>query len=116
MEYNVISSDSHVVEPHDLWQKRVEAKYKDRAPKLVREADTDRLVCAEAAMAPVGLLAGCARADDDVRYNGRWEEDVFVGGYDPKARLEDIKRDGVDAEVLYPTLALHMYPIEDREF
>jgi predicted TIM-barrel fold metal-dependent hydrolase len=116
MEYNIISSDSHVVEPHDLWQNRIEKQYKDRAPKLLREADTDRLVCDQAGMPPVGLLAGCARGDDEVRFDGRWEEDVMPGGYDSTARLDEIARDGVDAEVLYPTLGLHMYPIEDRDF
>src|SRR4051794_20064166 len=116
MDYNVISSDSHVVEPHDLWQNRVAKQYKDRAPKLLREKDTDRLVCDQAEMAPVGLLAGCARSDEEVRHDGRWEEDVFRGGYDPKVRLDDIARDGVDGEVLYPTLGLHLYPLEDVDF
>ena len=30
-------------------------------------------------------------------------EDIRAGGYDPAARLEELDRDGVDAEVLYPT-------------
>ena len=30
-------------------------------------------------------------------------EDIRRGGYDPRARLEEMDRDGVDAEVLYPT-------------
>src|SRR4051812_17355031 len=116
MEYDVISSDSHVIEPHDLWQKRVDKEFRDRAPRLIHDTDTDRLVCDQAEMAPVGLLAGCARGDDDVRFDGRWDEDVFRGGYDPEARLDDIARDGVDAEVLYPTIGLHLYPIADSDF
>ena len=34
--YKVISSDSHVVEPPDLWTGRVEAKFRDRAPRVIR--------------------------------------------------------------------------------
>ena len=30
-------------------------------------------------------------------------DDIRPGGYDPAARLEEMDRDGVDAEVLYPT-------------
>ena len=30
-------------------------------------------------------------------------EDIRAGGYDPAARLAEMDRDGVDAEVLYPT-------------
>ena len=31
----LISADSHVSEPTDLWVERVEKKYRDRAPRLV---------------------------------------------------------------------------------
>ena len=30
-------------------------------------------------------------------------DDIRRGGHDPAARLEELDRDGVDAEVLYPT-------------
>lgn len=116
MDHDVISSDSHVIEPHDLWQDRVPAAYRPRAPRLVRDATTDRLVCDQADLPPVGLLAGCARRDTDVREDGRWEEDVFPGGYDPERRLADLAKDGVDAEVLFPTIAMQLYPIEEPGF
>lgn len=116
MNYDVISADSHVIEPHDLWQRRVPSEYRDRAPRLVHEETTDTLLCDDADMPPVGLLAGCARGDDEVRKEGRWDEDVFVGGYDPDARLDDLQRDGVDAEVLFPTVAMQLYPIRDTAF
>ena len=32
--YRIISSDSHVYEPRDLWTSRVEPKFRDRAPTL----------------------------------------------------------------------------------
>ena len=116
MGNTVISADSHVVEPHDLWQERIEPEFRDRAPRLVSEPTTDRLVFEEAELPPVGLLAGCARADDDVRLEGRWDEDVFVGGYDPKARLADLAKDGVDGEVLFPTIAMQLYRVRDFDF
>lgn len=116
IEYRVVSADSHVIEPHDLWQRLVEPPFRDRAPVLVHDEDTDRLACAEAQLPPVGLLAGCARGDEEVRWEGRWEEDVFPGGYDPDIRLQDLARDGVDAEVLYPTIAMQLYPVADPDF
>ena len=46
-EYKVISSDSHVFEPSDLWTSRVDARFRDRAPHVVRreEDNTDWWVC-----------------------------------------------------------------------
>jgi len=34
-ELQLISSDSHVSEPPDLWVERIDTKYRDRAPKVV---------------------------------------------------------------------------------
>ena len=116
IEYRVISSDSHVVEPHDLWQEYTVERFRDRAPRLVHEETTDRLVCDGARLPPVGLLAGCMRADDEVRAKGRWDTDVYPGGWDPAVRMDALARDGVDAEVLYPTIAMQLYPIADVEF
>ena len=36
MKYSVISADSHINEPPDLWTSRVQAKFKDRAPRVER--------------------------------------------------------------------------------
>ena len=35
------------------------------------------------------------------------------GGWDPQARLGEMLQDGVSAEVLYPTLALNLFSLED---
>ena len=35
------------------------------------------------------------------------------GGYDPKARLDEMATDGLQAEVLYPSLALRLFSLED---
>ena len=116
LTYDVISADSHVIEPPAAWAERVPAEYRDRAPRLVHDETTDRLVCEDVSFPAVGLLAGCYRQDDEQRREGRWDEDVPVGSYDPEVRLADLARDGVDAEVLFPTLGLGLYPIEDFDF
>jgi predicted TIM-barrel fold metal-dependent hydrolase len=115
--YAVISADSHVIEPPDLWAPRMPAKFKDRAPKLTADADTDRISYDDGvALQPVGLLAGCYRDDEEQRKEGRWDEDVPRAAYDPEFRLGEIERDGVDAEVVYPTIGMQFFPVEDREF
>ena len=34
-DYKLISADSHVSEPPDLWSERVDRRFRDRAPRLV---------------------------------------------------------------------------------
>ena len=38
----VISSDSHVFEPPDLWTERIDAEFRDRAPRMERVGDADQ--------------------------------------------------------------------------
>jgi predicted TIM-barrel fold metal-dependent hydrolase len=109
----IISADSHVIEPWFLWQERVPAKYKDRAPQLVRVDGNDKLVCEDVEMPPIGTAAGVFRSNKEVRQTGRWEDDVPASAYDPDARLTELERDGIWGEVMYPTFGLGFYGIDD---
>jgi predicted TIM-barrel fold metal-dependent hydrolase len=109
----IISADSHVVEPWDLWQDRVAPEFRERAPRLVRGEDSDKLVCEDITMPAVGLLAGVFRSDSEVRQGGRWEEDIPSSAYDPDARLAEIDADGIWGEIMYPSLGLFLYGIDD---
>ncbi len=40
----ILSSDSHVFEPPDLWTTRIGAAFRDRAPRMQRIDDADQLV------------------------------------------------------------------------
>jgi hypothetical protein len=40
----VLSSDAHVFEPPDLWTKRIDAAFRDRAPRMVRVEGADEIV------------------------------------------------------------------------
>src|SRR6266508_2030285 len=83
----LISADSHVSEAGDLWTTRVPAKFRDAAPSFPSRRDR----------------AG----------TGRFEEKT--GGYDPNERLKEMATDGVSAEVLYPTLGLRLFGLDDAE-
>ena len=41
IDYPIIDADAHVNEPPDLWQDRVPARLRDRAPKVVHTDDGD---------------------------------------------------------------------------
>src|SRR5215510_14513615 len=40
--YTLISSDSHIIEPADLWEQRLDRQFKDRGPRLVHEGEFDQ--------------------------------------------------------------------------
>ncbi|MBI3743476.1 MAG: hypothetical protein HY261_04235, partial [Chloroflexi bacterium] len=115
---HIISSDSHVVEPADLWLRHIEPKFRDRAPHLVRGEQRDEFVCDGAGLVEVALMSSGGRVQDPT-WNvdtARWDKDVRPGGYNPHKRLADMKLDSLDAEVLYPTVALRMFSVADQPY
>ena len=111
----IISADSHVTEPGDLWVNYIEPAYRSRAPHIEHQSTTDIWVCDTGTMFPVGVMHGVRHKEGEVKVDGRWEE-VPTSGYDPEARIPEIEMDGVGAEFLYPTVAMRFFTIEDVPF
>lgn len=116
LEGNVLSSDSHVFEPPDLWRKRIDRRYRDRAPHIERRDGVDHLVIeGDRSIAGIGLISNAgARFErpETLSDHGRFE-DVHQGGYDPDQHLRDMAVDGVSGEVLYPSQGLFYFKVAD---
>jgi predicted TIM-barrel fold metal-dependent hydrolase len=116
--YALVSSDSHVVEPPDLWTARINARFKDRAPRLVTEETCDRwYVDHHLNAGSYGILVDAGKrfdAPETIRFEGRFE-DVPVGGYDPDAHVKDMDVDGVAVDILYPSVGLRLFRIPDSQ-
>ena len=107
--YRLFSSDSHVFEPQDLWQTRIEARFRDRAPYVVHEDDTDQWYAD--GNIRFGLMGSNSQAGlrfeerERLSMVGRYG-DVPVAGYDPHVRVKNMDLDGVAGDVLYPSISL----------
>ena len=105
----ILSSDSHVFEPPDLWQIRIDRAFRDRAPRIERIDGGDHVVVeADQILSGIGLISNAGvrfEAPETISPQGRFE-DVLRGGYDPEQHLRDMALDGVAGEVLYPSQGL----------
>jgi predicted TIM-barrel fold metal-dependent hydrolase len=114
----IISSDSHVFEPPNLWTERIDTAFRERAPRLQRMGDVDHLVVEDhQTIAGIGLISNAgARFDapETISDHGRFE-DVHTGGYDPYQHLKDMQIDGVAGEILYPSQGLFYYKVADSQ-
>ncbi len=109
----VISADSHVFEPGDLWETRLERPLRDRAPRVRRLDAGEFMVFEDGSKIP---FVGFGSAGDRGRTSAVMPlDDVRRGGFDPAARLADMDRDGLEAEVLYPSFAMRVFSIEDPQ-
>jgi hypothetical protein len=112
----VLSSDSHVFEPPDLWQTRIDRAFRDRAPRVERIDGGDYVVVeADQILSGIGLISNAGArfaAPETISAQGRFE-DVHRGGYDPEQHLKDMELDGVAGEVLYPSQGLFYFKVAD---
>ena len=112
----VLSSDSHVFEPPDLWTIRIDAAYRDRAPRMQRVDGVDQLVIEDGRfLSGIGLISNAGarfEAPETISGSGRFE-DVHKGGYDPDQHLRDMRLDGIAGEVLYPSQGLFYFKVPD---
>ena len=104
-ELSKISSDSHIDEPHDLWFERLSPDLRDRAPRRIQaEADGGwTLIIDDSPLGWSDVSAEQAAANEDAR----------VAAAAPDVRLEMMRSDGVNAEIIYPTIGLYAWNITD---
>ena len=102
-----ISADAHVDEPHDLWFTRLPERLRDRAPRRIQADDGGgwTLVVDNNEIGWSGMSAEDARAKEEER----------VAAAAPEVRLEMMRTDHINAEVIYPTIGLYAWNVADPE-
>ena len=114
--YKVISSDDHVYEPADLWTSRIGANFGDQCPRVVREEGADWWYCDGEKILGFeggGEQLGWRFTTPEKLSRGGRSEDVRPGAYLPEDRVKDMAVDGVEGEVIYPTVGVALGRVED---
>jgi predicted TIM-barrel fold metal-dependent hydrolase len=106
----IISADSHVLEPGELWTKALGERFGDALPRIVKGFDGH-----EGTFFYLGRPGEAARIDELVNAVGDEQRirELVQAGSDPVFRLKLMQADGVAAEVLNPTFALWVPRIPD---
>ena len=100
------SVDDHVIEPGHVWVDRVPDKYKDVAPRIIREDDGNEYwVYEDKKMITGGLGAVAGRPPEDITIDGYPYSEMRPGCYDPVERLEGHgPRPGILASLNFPSI------------
>jgi len=117
-DYKLISADSHVSEPPDLWATRVDKQYRERAPhlKINPPGKEGAYFFYEGyALHPIGIGLGAGKSPEELAefLTKATYADARPGGWDPAERLKDNELDGVEADVLYTTLGFRIFWLKD---
>ncbi|MEY2565949.1 MAG: hypothetical protein QOE35_478 [Actinomycetota bacterium] len=115
----IISADSHITEAPNTYTDYIDPAWRDRAPKMVDggEGVGDLFVIdGMKTPVPMGLVAAAGKPAEEIRVMGVRFEELHRGGWDPEARLADQDRDGVAAEVIYPTVGMQLCNHRDADY
>jgi len=88
-----IDADGHVQEPADAWERHLDARWRPFAPRTHTD-DQGR----------IRQLVGGELRPYIPAPSGAWN--IPAGGHDPKQRLADMDRQGVERSLLFPTYGL----------
>ncbi|MGE0388292.1 MAG: amidohydrolase family protein [Gammaproteobacteria bacterium] len=106
--FRPISADSHVTEPRNCYIDYIDPAFRARAPRIVREQDGGDSFAIDGmpGTVPVSIISAAGLDPRKITMSGRKIEEIHPGGYDPRARLADQDRDGVAAEIIYPSVGM----------
>lgn len=112
----VISADSHAMEPADLWTSRLDVKLREKAPRVVETSKGHLFSAPGVRPFPVAGGFGIGKSGDDLKQHlKKGYEAARPSGWDPAERLKDQDVDGVSAEVIYTTLGMSLFGLDDVE-
>ena len=100
----LFSVDDHIVEPADVWTKRLPKKFQEAGPHVIDADGRQFWVYEDQRSATMGLNAVAGKdpkdwGTDPVRFT-----DLIPGCYNAAARADDFRADGIVGSVLFPSL------------
>jgi len=101
----LVSVDDHIIEPANLFERHVSAKYKDQAPRVVTFRGGEQRWKFQDRLIPT--IASCAvsgRKREELGAEASNYEDMRSGCYDSAARVADMNANGVLSSVCFPTM------------
>jgi predicted TIM-barrel fold metal-dependent hydrolase len=103
----LVSIDDHMIEPPDMYENHVPARWKDQAPRVVRNADdVDEWVFQGRSTAtPLGMSATVGWPREEWGFHPGALSELRPGCFDVHERVRDMNANGVLASLNFPTMA-----------
>jgi predicted TIM-barrel fold metal-dependent hydrolase len=100
----LISVDDHLVEPPDMFEGRLPARFQDRAPRVVHQDDGSDVWTFNGAVIPnIGLNAVAGRPREEYGIEPTAFDEMRPGCYDIHERIKDMNAGGVLGSMCFPS-------------
>jgi len=101
----IVSVDDHVVDPPDLFERHLPAKYKDLAPHVVHKDDgTDVWAFNGLEVPNIGLNAVAGRPPEEYGIDPTSFDEIREGCFDLEKRILDMNANGLLGSLCFPSL------------
>ncbi len=103
----LVSIDDHMVEPPDMYDNHVPAKWRDKAPRVVRTAEgvDEWEYGGTRSSTPFGMAATVGWPQEEWGFNPVSYQEMRPGCFDVHERIRDMNANGVFASMNFPTMA-----------
>jgi hypothetical protein len=101
----LVSVDDHIIEPPDMFDGFIPAKYAGQAPRLVSDDISDKWVFGEGEARSSALNAVAGRPPTEYGIEPASLSDIRVGCYDVGERVKDMSANGVLGSLNFPSMA-----------
>ncbi len=100
----LVSVDDHIIEPPDMFEGRLPAKYQEAAPKFLRKDDGTMAWLYEGVEIPnIAVNAVSGRPKEEYGFEPVSIEELREGCYDVEARVKDMDANGVLGSMCFPS-------------
>ena len=119
--FMAISADSHVTEPPEAFTRFIDPKYRDVAPRVIpnpdpRSKNNELYLCEGMPTFPFRTTSSAGYHPKDIDLSVGGFRDMHRAGWDPKYRVEAQVRDGLLAEVIYPSVGMLLCQHPDGDY
>jgi predicted TIM-barrel fold metal-dependent hydrolase len=114
----LISADSHVTEPPHCYRDYIDPAYRKIAPHVSTDRDggDNFIIDGMKTTVPMGIVAAAGKDPKDIKRDETRFSDLHRGGWDGTTRLADQDRDGVVAEIIYPSVGMVLCNHMDADY
>jgi predicted TIM-barrel fold metal-dependent hydrolase len=100
----LVSVDDHVIEPPDMFEGRLPARFADQAPRVVTDGTGDKWVFGDGEVRNAGLNAVAGRPPEEYGLEPTNFDEIRIGCYDVDERILDMDANGVLGSLNFPSM------------
>jgi predicted TIM-barrel fold metal-dependent hydrolase len=100
----LVSVDDHVIEPPDMFEGRLPARFADEAPRVVTDGTGDKWIFGEGEVRNAGLNAVAGRPPEEYGLEPTNFDEIRIGCYDVHERVKDMDANGVLGSLNFPSM------------